>query len=165
MAAVSSTASTPHALCGPGGRPGSSGARRLLQALLCGALALGLAAAPARAAEAPAAAKGPGKGKGKKPKGTAVTLSQMLTDKSSLVQDCAVLHALDKGSDRVDIATKVTINNRGQVISINTNVHLDKGDGAPKVKDCVDTLIRSITFPPNEAPMITIDRNWTVASK
>ena len=89
----------------------------------------------------------------------------MLTDKSSLVQDCAVLHALDKGSDRVDIATKVTINNRGQVISINTNVHLDKGDGGSKVKDCVDTLIRSITFPPNEAPMITIDRNWTVASK
>lgn len=174
MAAASSTASTPHALCIPGGRPGSAGARRLLQGVLCGVLALGLTVTPAGAADAPAGAakdagkgkaKGKGKGKGKKPKGTAVTLSQMLTDKSSLVQDCAVLHALDKGSDRVDIATKVTINNRGQVISINTNVHLDKGDGGPKVKDCVDTLIRSITFPPNEAPMITIDRNWTVASK
>lgn len=180
MATPPSTASTARALCRPGHRPGrhleSAGVRRLLPGLLCAALALGGPVATAAAADAPAAAKdakpkdpakgkGKGKGKGKKPKGTAATLSQMLTDKSSLVQDCAVQHGLDKGADRVDVSTKVTINNRGQVISINTNVHLDKGDGGPKVKDCVDSLIRAISFPPSEAPLITIDRNWTVASK
>jgi hypothetical protein len=182
MATPPSTASTARALCRPGPRPerqqGRASVRRLLPGLLCGALALiapGLmvTATTAAAADAPAAApakpKAPGKpkskSKGKRQKGTAATLSQMLTDKSSLVQDCAVQHGLDKGADRVDVATKVTINNRGQVISINTNVHLDKGDGGPKVKDCVDTLIRAISFPPSEAPLITIDRNWTVASK
>lgn len=155
-------------------------ARRLVQAVAAGALALQLVAAVATAAESPAAgakdagksaaakssgkAKGKGKGRGKKPKGTAQTLSQMLTDKSSQVQDCAGQHALDKGAGRVDISTKVTINNRGQVISIVTNVTLDKGDGGAKVKECVDTLIRSIAFPPSDAPLITIDRNWTISS-
>jgi hypothetical protein len=122
------------------------------------------AAAPAKDAGKPAAkGKGKGKSKGKKPKGTAATLSQMLTDRSSQVQDCAG-KALDKGSDRVDIATKVTINNRGQVISLNTHVTLDKGDGDP-VKQCIETLVRGIAFPPSDAPMITIERNWTIASK
>ena len=88
----------------------------------------------------------------------------MLTDKSSQVQDCAAQNALDKGSGRVDIATKVTINNRGQVIAINTNVTLDKGDGGPKLKECIEALVRGIAFPPSEAPMITIERNWTISS-
>ena len=124
------------------------------------------AEAPAAAARSASKSKGKGK-KGKKPKGTAATLSQMLTDKSSVIQDCAGKHALDKGASRVDISTKVTINNRGQVISLVTHVTLDKdkGDGAEKVKECVDAQIRSIGFPPSEAPLITIDRNWTVASK
>ena len=149
----------------------SASVRRLLRGVAAGALMFLFAAGasaetpPAKDAGKPAAkAKGKGKGKGKRPKGTAATLSQMLTDKSSLVQDCASLHALDKGAGRVDISTRVTINNRGQVISINTNVTLDKGDGGPKVKDCVDTLIRTISFPPSEAPLITIDRNWTISS-
>lgn len=144
--------------------------RWLLQAVAAGVLTLQLATLaaaadpPAAAKPAAAKAKSKGKGKGKKQKGTAATLSQMLTDKSSQVQDCASLHGLDKGAGRVDISTKVTINNRGQVISVNTNVTLDKGDGGPKVKDCVDTLIRSISFPPSEAPLITIDRNWTIST-
>lgn len=150
----------------------SASVRRLLQGFAAGALVFLMAAgasaetAPAKDGGKGAAAKskGKGKGKGKRPKGTAATLSQMLTDKSSLVQDCASLHALDKGAGRVDISTKVTINNRGQVISINTNVTIDKGDGGPKVKDCVDNLIRAISFPPSEAPLITIDRNWTISS-
>lgn len=148
-----------------------AGGRGLLQGVAAGALmfllSVGASAQPAPPKDAgkPAAkSKGKGKGRGKRPKGTAATLSQMLTDKSSLVQDCASLHALDKGAGRVDISTRVTINNRGQVISINTNVTLDKGDGGPKVKDCVDTLIRTIAFPPSEAPLITIDRNWTISS-
>jgi hypothetical protein len=130
-------------------------------------LGTGLLAAPAIAADPatpPAAAKKKSKSKGKKSKGTAATLSQMLTDKASLVQDCAGKYALDKGSGRVDIATKVTINNRGQVISINTSVTLDKGDGGGAVKECIEALVRSIKFPPSDAPMITIERNWTISS-
>jgi len=147
--------------------------RRLLQAVFTCALALALAQPLAQAVEAPAKdagktaakpkAKSKGKG-GKKPKGTAATLSQILTEKSSQVQDCAGKHALDKGSGRVDISTKVTINNRGQVISINTNVTLDKGDGQNNIKECIEALVRSIAFPPSEAPMITIERNWTISS-
>ena len=150
-------------------------ARRRLQAVAVSALALLLAGTPAvaagPAAAAPAAkdakaaatAKPKKAKKGKRPKGTVATLSQMLTEKSSLVQDCAVQNALDRGSGRVDIATRVTINNRGQVISINTNVTLDKGDGGPRVKDCIETLVRAIAFPPSDAPMITIERNWTIS--
>ena len=141
--------------------------RRLLQAVAISALALALtgsathAAAPAASAAKP---KAKAKGKAKRAKGTIATLSQMLTEKSSQVQDCAVQNALDKGSGRVDIATKVTINNRGQVISINTNVTLDKGDGMTKVKDCIEGLVRAISFPPSDAPMTVIERNWTISN-
>ena len=88
-------------------------------------------------------------------------LSNLLAEKSDGVQDCAVKQALDKGSSRVDIVTKVTINNRGQVIGLVTEVKVDKGDSAP-VRDCGDKLIRSIQFPKNDAPLITIERNWSV---
>ncbi len=141
-------------------------ARRLLQAAAFSALAFvlpGVLVGVTTPTVATAAKPKKAKGKGKKPKGTAATLSQMLTEKSSLVQDCAVQNALDRGSGRVDIATRVTINNRGQVISINTNVNVDKGDGGPKVKDCIETLVRGIAFPPSDAPMITIERNWTIS--
>jgi len=116
------------------------------------------------AAKAPAA-KAKGKGKGKKGQGgTAAELTQMLMAKGSLVQDCAVTGALDQGSGRVEISTKVTINGRGQVINITTNVKVDKGEGGPKVRECVDNLIRSIPFPSSSAPLITIERTWTIAS-
>lgn len=163
-------------LCSRAAAPAAPGRRRealaRLSRLLVGvALLWPLTAGPALAADpAPGAGttagKGTGKGrsksKSKKPKGTAATLSQMLQEKSSQVQDCAGQHALDKGANRVDIATKVTINNRGQVISINTSVHLDKGEGSA-VKECIESLIRSLKFPPSEAPMITIERNWTIS--
>jgi hypothetical protein len=152
--------------CSPGSRPRFSLARRLGVAL--SALALTLIASVTIAAEpaakpAAAAGKKTKSKKAKRAKGTMATLSQMLTDKASLVQDCAVQHALDKGSGRVDIATKVTINNRGQVISINTNVTVDKGDGTAKVKDCIETLVRAISFPQSDAPMTVIERNWTIS--
>lgn len=108
----------------------------------------------------------PSKGKkgGKKGKVTAMDLGKTLQDKGSEVQDCAVMHALNKGANRIDIATKVTINGRGQVIDIRTVVKVDGGDGAPKVRDCIDTIIKGIKFPPIEAPLVNIERNWTIAS-
>lgn len=105
--------------------------------------------------------------KGKKPKKgkvTAMELSKTLQDKGSEVQDCAVMHALNKGANRIDIATKVTINGRGQVIDVRTVVKVDGGDGAPKVRDCIDSIIKGIKFPPIEAPLVNIERNWTIAS-
>jgi hypothetical protein len=90
-----------------------------------------------------------------------MALSNLLAEKSDGVQDCAVKQALNKGSNRVDIVTKVTINNRGQVIGLVTEVKVDKGDSSP-VRDCVDKLIRSIQFPKNDAPLITIERNWSI---
>ena len=57
----------------------------------------------------------------------------------------------------------MTINGRGQVINIQTSVNVDKGEG-DKVRDCVNELIKSIRFPESAAPMITIERNWTIKS-
>lgn len=112
------------------------------------------------------AGKGKSKGKGKGSKGmaTQIELTRTLQDKGSQVQDCAVQHALDKGSNRIDIATRVTINGRGQVIDVRTSVKVDQGEGAPRVKDCVDALIKGIKFPSTEAPLVTIERNWTIAT-
>ncbi len=129
------------------------------------AIAAAPAAPAAPAAKAPAKAPAKGKAKGKtKGGGTAAELTQMLVAKGSQVQDCAVSGALDAGANRVEIATKVTINGRGQVINITTNVKVDKGPDGSKVRECVDNLIRTIQFPTSAAPMITIERNWTIAS-
>lgn len=153
---------------------------RLLAAALTGlsawALALCLpvcanAAEPTAAKAAPAATKAPATAKPaakkSKPKakmtGTAAELTQMLITKGPSVQDCAVNHGLDKGANSVAIVTKVTINGRGQVINIQTSVNVDKGEG-DKVRDCVNELIKSIKFPESAAPMITIERNWTIKS-
>lgn len=141
-----------------------------LSGLSAWALALSLPLS-ARAAE-PTAAKAPAatgkpvakKSKGKaKGGGTAAELTQMLITKGPAVQDCAVNHGLDKGANSVAIVTKVTINGRGQVINIQTSVNVDKGEG-DKVRDCVNELIKSIRFPESAAPMITIERNWTIKS-
>lgn len=144
-----------------------SGALSALLALAVLSAPSAHAAAPAAPAAAKAPAKAPAKGKAKgkgKGGGTAAELTQMLVAKGSQVQDCAVSGALDVGASRVEIATKVTINGRGQVINITTNVKVDKGPDGSKVRECVDNLIRTIQFPASAAPMITIERNWTIAS-
>lgn len=131
--------------------------RRCLALSLTAVFLVAIATSPSAAA--------PSKGKkGKKAKVTAMDLTKTLQDKGSEVQDCAVMHALNKGANRIDIATKVTINGRGQVIDIRTVVKVDGGDGAPKVRDCIDTIIKGIKFPPIEAPLVNIERNWTIAS-
>ena len=121
--------------------------------------------AAARApAKTPAKAPAKGKGKAKKPTGTAAELTAMLQANGSQVQDCAVSEALDKGANSVEIATHVTINGRGQVINIKTNVKVDKGPDGTKVRECIDDLIKKIEFPNSAAPMITIERHWTIKS-
>ena len=115
-------------------------------------------------AKPPAKAPAKGKAKAKKPTGTAAELTAMLQAKGSQVQDCAVSEALDKGANSVEIATHVTINGRGQVINIKTHVNVDKGPDGTKVRECIDDLIKKIEFPNSAAPMITIERNWTIKS-
>ena len=115
-------------------------------------------------AKPPAKAPAKGKAKAKKPTGTAAELTAMLQAKGSQVQDCAVSEALDKGATSVEIATHVTINGRGQVINIKTHVNVDKGPDGTKVRECIDDLIKKIEFPNSAAPMITIERNWTIKS-
>jgi hypothetical protein len=140
--------------------------RRWLALPLAAVLLVALATSATSATSA-LAGGAPAKGKkGKKGGGkvTAMELGKTLQDKGSEVQDCAVMHALNKGANRIDIATKVTINGRGQVIDIRTVVKVDGGDGAPKVRDCIDTIIKGIKFPPTEAPLVNIERNWTIAS-
>ncbi len=115
-------------------------------------------------AKPPAKAPAKGKAKAKKPTGTAAELTAMLQAKGSQVQDCAVSEALDKGAASVEIATHVTINGRGQVINIKTHVNVDKGPDGTKVRECIDDLIKKIEFPNSAAPMITIERHWTIKS-
>jgi hypothetical protein len=133
-------------------------AARWLRRAPARALAATLVVTLAGLAHAAAAAKGKGKSKGKV---TQIELVKTLQDKSSEVQDCA-MHALNKGTNRIDIGTRVTINGRGQVIDVRTTVKVDQGEGGPKVKDCVDSLVRTIKFPSTEAPLVTIERNWTI---
>ena len=142
---------------------------RALVSSLATVLALGMAltvttVSPASEA-APAATKSAKKTKKtKQGKATAQTLSALLQDQGSAVQDCAGKSALDKGANRVAIVIRVTINNRGQLVDLRTTVTTDKAEFGPPVKECVESLIRAIKFPASDAPLITIDRNWTVSS-
>ena len=117
----------------------------------------------AAAEPAAATAKPPAAASAKPPTTAKPPLTELLAAKGSEVQDCAVSGALDQGASKVQIGTHVTINGKGQIINVKTTVAVDKGPDGSKVRECIDKLIRSIQFPTSAAPMITIERNWTIA--
>lgn len=120
-------------------------------------------AASAQAPTPPGTGSKP-KRKPKKPKVSAAgqfALSAILQNQGDAVQDCAVKHALNRGSNSVDIKAKVTINNSGQLIDLRIDVKLDKGDPAP-VRECMEKLVRGLKFPKSDAPLITIERDWGI---
>ncbi len=105
--------------------------------------------------------------KKKKKKGPAVTpqaaLSDTLNAKRDEIQGCAVDFALNKGAKKAEVTTSVTINSAGQVIDSRIKVVIEGGDGE-QVKSCVEKVVRGIKFPRTDAPMINIERTWTVSS-
>ncbi|MCS6915009.1 MAG: hypothetical protein RMK29_05655 [Myxococcales bacterium] len=92
------------------------------------------------------------------------TLGDALNARRDEIQDCAIRFALDRGARRVDIVTRLTINGRGQVLDNRTTVNVVGGDGE-QVRACVERVIGGIRFPATEAPLITIERNWSVAAQ
>jgi len=80
------------------------------------------------------------------------------------VQNCAG-KALDRGANKVEVYTKVTINSKGQIVAITTTVTVDRAGFSENVKQCVDGLLGAIKFPPvPQAPLTTIERSWTIAT-
>lgn len=105
--------------------------------------------------------------KKKKKKGAAEPQAQMteaLNARRDEIQTCAIKHALERGAKSVDIVTKVTINGRGQVLDTRTTVNVTGGDGE-QVRTCVEQVIKGIKFPASGAPLVTIERNWSVAAQ
>jgi hypothetical protein len=112
--------------------------------------------------EAPAAAA---KKKKKAPKAAPqAQMSEALNARRDEIQTCAIKHALERGATRVDIVTKVTINGRGQVLDSRTTVNVTGGDGE-QVRTCVEGVIKGIKFPQSPAPLVTIERNWSVSAQ
>lgn len=103
----------------------------------------------------------------KKKKGMKVppqaALSETLNARRDEIQGCAVDFALNKGAKKADIKTAVTINSAGQVIDSRITVMVEGGDGE-QVKSCVEKVVKGIKFPKTDAPMINIERTWTVSS-
>jgi len=111
--------------------------------------------------ETPVAAK---KG-GKKSAASAQQLAgNLVMGTSDGVQNCAG-KALDRGANKVEVYTRVTINSRGQIVVITTTVTVDRVGFSENVKQCVDGLLGQIKFPPiPQAPLTTIERSWTIAT-
>lgn len=109
-------------------------------------------------------------GKPKKKKGAAlppqVALSNTLNEKRDAIQDCAVKEALEQGAQSAHITTKVTINSRGQVVDSRVEVKLQGGADAlpPRVRTCVERVLKEIKFPRSDAPLIQIERTWNVST-
>jgi hypothetical protein len=109
----------------------------------------------------------PAAGAKKKKKAAAPPQAQMseaLNAKRDEIQTCAIKHALERGAKSVDIVTKVTINGRGQVLDNRTTVNVNGGDGE-QVRNCVEQVIKGIKFPQSGAPLVTIERNWSVSAQ
>lgn len=80
------------------------------------------------------------------------------------VQNCAG-KALDRGANKVEVYTRVTINSKGQTVAITTTVTTDRAGFSESVKQCVDGLLGQIKFPAiPQAPLTTIERSWTIAT-
>jgi hypothetical protein len=109
---------------------------------------------------------GAGKKKAKKPGRVPpeAALQSTLNEKRDDIQRCAIEHALAQGASRVEVTTRVTVNNRGQVLDCRVTVSVTGGDGE-QVRSCVDKVIRAIHFPRFDAPLLHIERNWTIAAQ
>jgi hypothetical protein len=90
-------------------------------------------------------------------------LSETLNTKRDEIQNCAVDFALKKGAQKAEITTSVTINSAGQVIDNRIKVVVEGGDGE-QVKSCVEKVVHGIKFPKSDAPIINIERTWTVSA-
>lgn len=90
-------------------------------------------------------------------------LSGTLNEKRDDIQRCAIDNALNQGADKVEILTRVTINNKGQAVNSQVVVTVH-GTGGDQVKGCVERVLRSIKFPKIDAPLIHIERTWTIAA-
>ena len=106
--------------------------------------------------------------KPKKSKGGSSSAQQLagnlVMGASDGVQNCAG-KALDRGANKVEVYTKVTINSKGQIVAITTSVTVDIAKFSEDVKQCVDGHLGKIHFPPiPNAPLTTIERTWTIAT-
>ena len=122
--------------------------------LLCSLLLLPLLCSPAAGAKKKKKAAAPPQAQ----------MSEALNAKRDEIQTCAIKHALERGAKSVDIVTKVTINGRGQVLDNRTTVNVNGGDGE-QVRTCVELVIKGIKFPQSSAPLVTIERNWSVSAQ
>jgi hypothetical protein len=115
--------------------------------------------------ETSAAAKKSGGKKASRAAGSAQQQAgNLVMGASDGVQNCAG-KALDRGANKVEVYTKVTINSKGQIVAITTTVTVDRVGFSENVKQCVDGLLQAIKFPPvPQAPLITIERSWTIAT-
>ena len=102
--------------------------------------------------------------KAKKAKTSAASVEQAkkLEDQGQGVMQCAVKKALDKGVSKVEVDVSITINNRGQVVGVVINAQGDK-KAHKELRDCIDSLLRGVQFPPGEAPLTTLQRQWEIS--
>ncbi len=102
--------------------------------------------------------------KAKKAKTSAASVEQAkrLEDQGQGVMQCAVKQALDKGVAKVEVDVSVTVNNRGQVVGVVVNAQGDK-KAHKALRDCIDSLLRGVQFPPSEAPLTTLQRQWEIS--
>lgn len=102
--------------------------------------------------------------KAKKAKTSVASVQQAkrLEDQGQGVMQCAAKQAFDKGISKVEIDVSVTINNRGQVVGVVVKALGDKKAHQP-LRDCIDTLLRGVQFPPGEAPLTTLQRQWEIS--
>lgn len=120
-------------------------------------------AAPALLATAHAKSK-----KAPKSSAASVAMSKFLEDQGTGVLKCSDDHALKKGATKVEIDAKVTVTNRGQVIGAVVNVKVEKSDKTDKgeklqVQRCIEQMLRALRFPPGDAPLTTLQREWTIS--
>ncbi len=71
-----------------------------------------------------------------------------------------VLEGADDGPLHQVVLVKVTLNGVGQVMG--AKVKLDPENAqATKTSECVEAVVRGLTYPKSGAPLITVEREWT----
>jgi hypothetical protein len=106
-------------------------------ALLCGA--------PAKKKKAAAA-----------PPNIQTEMSKALDAEGQKIAECVVATAPD-GPWSQTVKVKIQVNNRGQLFG--ADVTLSKNDD--KVKACVEKVLKAVTWPKHNAPLITFEREWS----
>lgn len=93
-----------------------------------------------------------------------VELKKTLDGAEEKVGGC-VLESAGPGAFTLMARAKVTLNSAGQLMGTTVTLVPAETPGADKMRSCIESVLKELTWPRSSAPLINAEREWTFESR